>query len=199
MNDSGCQSFPTRALAVTSLVAACLVAGALPLLASDTLGVGNPDKSDITLASTVCPLGEFAIGVHYRGGWYLNAVQLRCGTISQGAVVFTRDAEWAGASGGDKGSFANCAPGKVVVGISAMGGTYVDAIRNYQCATVNTSTRAVSASVSNTGSFVGGTGGARTDLRCPANKALRMVSVKRGSWIDYMVGTDCRTLTSDPQ
>ncbi|MEO8216414.1 MAG: hypothetical protein ABI718_04965 [Acidobacteriota bacterium] len=137
-----------------------------------------------------CNNGEFVIGVHYRGDLYVHAVQLRCGKISGKSVVYVHETDWYGGGGGSRSSFANCPstiPG--VTGISARGGDYVDAISTQFCAGVDASTRQVSTSkTGGAGSPVGGAGGTRIDLRCPAGEVLGGFKIIWGSWLDSLQG-----------
>lgn len=166
--------------------------------------VGGPGGSKSAKAE--CPSGEFAIAMSYRCGLYINSIQLVCGKLSGGKVVYTRTTNFVGATGGSDQGWGICADSVpsletakwtgAITKISARGDVYADYIASLTCTrfdfNVSPPKLKVGDKFSNANRCGNFLGGFPTDAECPSGEVLYKIYVKYGLWIDSWQGY-CRT------
>jgi hypothetical protein len=168
--------------------------------------VGGPGGAQSAKAE--CPSGEFAIGIFYRCGVYINSIQLYCGKLSGSKVVYTRQTNFAGATGGTTSRGNVCAEGSrpttettkysgAITKIYAHGDLYADYIGNFSCTRFDFAVSPPTLKPGDYYRFDQGCGnvlgGHPVDALCPSGEVLYKVAVKYGLWIDSWQGY-CRQL-----
>lgn len=163
--------------------------------------VGGPGGSKSAKAE--CPAGEFAVGMFYRCGLYVNSLQLYCGKFSGNKIVYTRQTNFVGATGGTGESRDLCAVAGeynvetgnytgAITKINARGDVYADAIGSFTCTTFDVAVSPPKLKLGDNykrGDDCGNPfGGFTVDARCPSGEVLYKIDVKYGLWIDSWQG-----------
>lgn len=178
----------TRFTVVTLLLLSASIARA----DYETSRIGGVVRYTERTDEVTCAAGSFVVGFRFKGGTYVDDIQLKCarpsGTNTLGrtfdgpSTTTTINAVeiLPGVSSREKTVF--CPQHHVVSGIKAQGGDYVDRINSIRC------TRYGGTAVQFRNVGIGGNGGHTVRAYCSSNPGdiIKRFRVKAGLWVDSL-------------
>jgi hypothetical protein len=183
-------------LAVTlSLI---VIVGSGALNASETARVGG-DGGNRTVTMD-CGSGAFIVGIHARGGKdfdfapnIVRRIRFRCRTydgtnFGSSATVTTEAIADAQPTSAFNGADVSCNVGFAISEIDLNAAMYIDRVTGATCISPTGGRSGITLNV-------GGDGGSRKGMNCPAGEAMYKVEARVGSSIDSLIGY-CRSLVA---
>jgi hypothetical protein len=172
---------------VASALFAALMAVSTPVAAATSCGGSGGTRTQ----TFTCGPGEFMTALTAYGGSYVNQIVVQCSRIvGELADAYPVQGKESARIGGKPASgnsgFARCPAGTAAWHIDSMCGLYADRLVSITCGQLEGSgssrvvTRAANLSYLN----VGGSGGRRVSLSCPAGQGIYKLTVRSGDWID---------------